>query len=189
MFLSVFFTLILSKTIDINNINEFTNKNITLIKRSHSTCDPDGFNEINRQYAVSFYNQPDGSLGTLYDCEIHYDNTLITCKVDKPLIPDDFVGFRVRRSTAYNCNKYVCGQPTATRRNYIFDKNGKIRGDSKDLKVNIGNHFCYRYIYGKEKCDVNFEIISLKYQYNTPKVIYSYGKFIKSLASFVIWLY
>jgi len=24
----------------------------------------------------------------------------------------------------------------------------------------------------------------LKYQYNTPKVIYSYGKFIKSLASF-----
>jgi len=157
-YLVILITLVFSKSIDTNDIN-----NTILIKRDHDTCDPKGFSNINRQYAVSFYNQPDGSLGTLYDCEVKYDGSTIKCKVDVPLAPDDSVTFKVKRWTAYNCTRDLCSSGNAQRKSYIFDKNGKIRGNSKNLKVNVGDHFCYRYIYGKKKCDVNYEILSMKY--------------------------
>jgi len=177
IFLFLCFQLIFTKSV-----------NDTLIKRSHSTCDPEAFGSINRQYTVTFFDQPHGSVGYLYGCEVHYDGSLIACRVDIPLGIDDFITYRVKRSTAYKCDKNVCGQPRTKKYNYIFDKKGNKKPNTQDGRITVGDHFCYRYEYinnnKKSLCDANFEILNVHYQYNTPKVIFDYGKYIKSLSKF-----
>jgi len=56
---------------------------------------------------------------------IKYDGTIIKCKVEVPLAPDDSVIFKVKRPTTYNCIRDLCSRGDDERENYIFDKNGK----------------------------------------------------------------
>jgi len=68
---------------------------------------------------------------------IKYDGTIIKCKVDVPLAPDDSVIFKVKRSTTYNCTRFYAVEEMIKEKIIFLIKMEKIRGNSKSKKVNV----------------------------------------------------
>jgi len=123
----------------------------------------------------------------LYDCELFKDDRIIGCKVDRPILKDDYVAFAVKKGKNGKCNTDVC---TKGRRETILwrhDRNGVVRANELEFTANGRKcseyHICERFTYNGNTCDVNYQLVAYEYERNADV---SLAKWISQIAKILL---
>jgi len=131
-------------------------------------CNPNELN-VDRKFGIS----PEAFLHNnwkLYDCELFKDDRILGCKVDRPVLKDDYVAFAVKKSKNGNCNSNVCTKGKRESILYRHDKNGVVRANELEFTANgrkcTDYHICERFTYNGSTCDVNYQLVAYEYTDN-----------------------